>query len=184
MHGFFKKAVLIAFNILMVAWASAQDPVSMTDSMARAMVQQNADSLLNGPWFMSATAYQKGDSTEINKVELLKKPNRIRLYTGNQLAFAPFREGVVDSLLTGIGSGLTEPYSRYQVELYAGKNNIRNLVPNYHRSSSKSIDQRRSPGSLKRKSPPLVTHLSKPWLASSSLYNINIALFSTNILLF
>ena len=83
----------------------------MTDSMARVLVQQNADSLLNGEWFTGATGYQKRDSTEIEKVDLLRKPNRIRLYTGNQLAYAPFREEVVDSLLKGIGSGLVEPYS-------------------------------------------------------------------------
>jgi hypothetical protein len=180
MRGLLKKAALIVCNILLVAWLPAQDPVPMTDSMARVLVQQNADSLLNGEWFVSVTGYQKRDSTEITKVTLLKKPNRIRLHTGIQLAYAPFREGAVDSLLKGIGSGLTEPYSKYQVELYTGKQNIRDLVPSYHRSSSKSIDRRRSPGSLKRKSPPLVTPLSRPWMASSSLHNINIALWHSH----
>ena len=164
----------------MAASLLAQDDVPMSDSMARALVQHNADSLLNGPWFKAAAAYQKGDSTEIRKVEVLRKPNRIRLYAGSQLAFAPFREEVVDSLLRGIGSGLSEPYTKHQVELYAGKDNIRSLIPNYHRSASKSIDRGRTPGSLKRKSPPLVTRVSKPWLASSSLYNINLALWHSH----
>lgn len=180
MHGFFKNATLIVFNTFLVAWLPAQEPVVMTDSMARALVQQNADSLLNGGWFVGATGYQKMDSTEIEKVVLLKKPNRIRLHAGNQLAYAPFREKVVDSLLEGIGSGLAEPYSKYRVELFAGKENILNLVPSYHRSSSKSIDRRRTPGTLKRKSPPLISHLSRPWLATFSLYNINIALWHSH----
>ena len=180
MHGYIKKSVLIAFNILVVVWLPAQEPVSMTDSMARAKVQQNADSLLNGPWFWEATGYQKRDSTQIRKVELLSKPDRIRLYADSQLSYAPFREEVVDSLLKAIGSGLSEPYSKHLVELYTGKENIRNLVPSYHRSSSKSIDRRRTPGKLKRKSPPLVTPLSRPWLASASLHNINIALWHSH----
>jgi hypothetical protein len=180
MRGFFKIAILIVFNALLVAWLPAQEPVAMTDSMARVLVQQNADSLLNGEWFVGATGYQKRDSTEIEKVVMLKKPNRIRLYAGNQLAYAPFREEVVKSLLEGIGSGLAEPYSKYRVELFAGKKNILNLVPSYHRSGSKSIDRRRTPGTLKRRSPPLVTHLSRPWLATSSLHNINIALWHSH----
>ncbi len=180
MRGFFKSAALIVFNTLLVAWLPAQEPIAMTDSMARALVQQNADSLLNGEWFVDATGYQKRDSTEIEKVVMLKKPNRIRLYAGNQLAYAPFREEVVESLLEGIGSGLSEPYSKYRVELFAGKENILNMVPSYHRSNSKSIDRRRTPGTLKRRSPPLVTQLSRPWLATSSLHNINIALWHSH----
>jgi len=158
----------------------AQDNIPMNDSMARALVQRNADSLLNGSWFRTAAGYRKMDSTEIRRVMLLRRPDRIRLYAGSQLAYAPFREDLVDSLLQGIGSGLAEPYSKYQVELYAGQQNILNLIPNYHRSISRSIDQRRSPGSLKRKSPPLITPLSKPWLGNSSLYNINIALWHSH----
>ncbi len=180
MLGFFKKTVLSVLMLLMGLNLMAQEPVPMSDSMVRALVQHNADSLLNGPWFRDAAAYQKRDSTAIMKVVLLRKPNRIRLYAGNQLAYAPFRPEVVDSLLSGIASGLTEPYSKYQVELYAGKDNILMLVPNYHRKGSKSKDSRRSPGSLKRKSPPLVSHLSKPWLANSSLYNMNIALWHSH----
>ena len=180
MQALFKKTILISLIPLMAASILAQDEIPMSDSMARALVQHNADSLLNGPWFTTAAAYRKGDSTEIRKVEILRKPNRIRLYAGNQLAFAPFREEVVDSLLRGIGSGLSEPYSGHQVELFAGKDNILSLVPNYHRTASKSIDKGRSPGSLKRKSPPLVTRVSKPWLAGSSLYNINLALWHSH----
>jgi hypothetical protein len=180
MQAFLKTTLLAACIPLMGAPMLAQDPVPMNDSMARALVQQNADSLLNGSWFRAAAGYQKMDSTEIRKVEILRKPDRIRLYAGSQLAYAPFREPLVDSLLQGIASGLTGPYSRHRVELYAGNKNIRNLIPNYHRSDSRSFDRQRSPGSLKRKSPPLVTPLSKPWLGSSSLYNINIALWHSH----
>ena len=117
MHGLSKKAVLIACSILLSTWVSAQEVVPMNDSTARAMVQHKADSLLNGLWFVNATGYQKRDSTRIRKVELLRKPMRIRLYADSQLAYAPFREEMADSLLNLIGSGLTEPYSKYPNKL-------------------------------------------------------------------
>jgi hypothetical protein len=89
MQAFLKTTLLAACIPLMGAPMLAQDPVPMNDSMARALVQQNADSLLNGPWFRAAAGYQKMDSTEIRKVEILRKPDRIRLYAGSQLAYAP-----------------------------------------------------------------------------------------------
>ncbi len=180
MHEFFKKAVPVVSILLSAAWLPAQEAVPMTDSMARVVVRHRADSLLNGPWFRDATGYLKRDSTEITRIEFLKKPNRIRLTADSQLAFAPFREDLIDSLLTKIGRGLTEPYTKYQVELYTGREDVRNLVPSYYRTNARSIDRRRTPGSLKRKSPPLVTHLSRPWLSASSLYNINIALWHSH----
>jgi hypothetical protein len=152
----------------------------MSESMAKAHVQHRADSLLNGPWFVVHTGYQKRDSTSILSVTILNKPDRIRLHADKQLAYSPFRENTIDSLLAEIESGLGEPYDAYQVELYTDRVNIRSLVPNYYRSSSKSIDRSRSPGRLKRKVPPLVTNLSKPYLSNAALYNTNIALWHSH----
>jgi hypothetical protein len=180
MHRLLKTSTLLLLNILFLIPVSAQEKTFMTDSMARALVRHHADSLLNGPYFERLTGYQKKDSTTILSVTFLKKPDRIRLHADKQLAYSPFREGTIDSLLAGIGSGLGIPFDTYQIELFSDREDIRNLVPNYFRSSAKAVDQRRSAGKLKRKSPPLVSNLSKPFLTASSLYNINIAMWHSH----
>ena len=180
MRRFLIYTTLLLWNILFLSPLYAQEPVAMTDSMARARVRHNADSLLNGPCFERLTGYQKKDSTIILSVTFLKKPDRIRLHADRQLAYSPFRESAIDSLLAGIGSGLGSPYDSYQIELFSDREDLRNLVPNYYRSSPKAVDKRRSSGQLKRKSPPLVSNLSKPFLEGSPLYNINIAMWHSH----
>ena len=180
MFRFLHYTALLVLNVLFSNALLAQEAVLMTDSMAKALVRQHADSLLNSDWFVQQTGYQKRDSSTILSVTMLKKPNRIRVHADKQLAYAPFREASIDSLLSGIGSELGPPYNSYQIELFADRINILTLVPNYFRSSSRALDKRRSPGQLKRKAPPLVRRLSKPHLASSALYNINIALWHSH----
>ncbi len=180
MQRLLKTGALLLLNSLLLTSLHAQEPAAMTDSMALGQVWRHADSLLNSDWFVSLTGYQKKDSTTISSVVFFKKPDRIRVYADKQLAYAPFREVVVDSLVAAIGSDLREPFDKHRIELYSGKINIRTLVPNYYRSSSKTVDRRRSAGQLKRKSPPLVQNLSKPYLSASALYNINIALWHSH----
>ncbi len=180
MQRLLKTGALLLLNSLLLTSLHAQEPAAMTDSMALGQVWRHADSLLNSDWFVSLTGYQKKDSTTISSVVFFEKPDRIRVYTDKQLAYAPFREAVVDSLVAAIGSDLREPFDKHRIELYSGKINIRTLVPNYYRSSSKTVDRRRSAGQLKRKSPPLVQNLSKPYLSASALYNINIALWHSH----
>ncbi|MCK4880087.1 MAG: fibronectin type III domain-containing protein [Bacteroidales bacterium] len=180
MQRFLNCSALLLLNTLFLTWLPAQEPAVTTDSMALALVRQNADSLLNSEWFVGVTGYQKKDSTTISSVVFLKKPNRIRVYADKQLAYAPFREATIDTLLSLIGSDLEEPYNKHRIELFSGRENIRTLVPNYYRSSARTVDKRRSTGKLKRKSPPLVRNLSKPYLTGSALYNINIALWHSH----
>lgn len=180
MRRLLSYTTLLLLNLLLLSALYAQEPAAMTDSMAKAHVRHHADSLLNGPWFVRLTGYQKRDSTSILSVTFLKKPDRIRLHADKQLAYSPFRESTIDSLLAGIGAGLGRPYDSYQVELFSDRVNIRTLVPNYYRSSAKKSDKRRSTGQLKRKSPPLVSNLSKPYLNDLALYNINIALWHSH----
>ncbi len=180
MQRLLKTGALFLLNTFLLTSLDAQEPAAMTDSMVQTLVRHNTDSLLNSEWFVDLTGYQKKDSTAILSVTFLKKPDRIRLHADKQLAYAPFRETIIDSLLAGIGSNLGVPYDSYQIELFADRVNIRNLVPNYYRSSSKTVDRKRSPGQLKRKNPPLVRNLSKPYLSASALYNINIALWHSH----
>lgn len=181
MHRFRKAVILFLLTLLSVnSRLSAQEPPAMTDSMALARVWHQSDSLLNSDWFSSLTSYRKRETTSISSVVFLKKPDRIRVYTNESLAYAPFREETIDTLLSKIGSVLERPYDEHGIELYAGKVNVRTLVPNYFRSSSRSLDRSRSPGELKRKTAPLVRNLSKPYQSDLALYNTNIALWHSH----
>ncbi|MDF1574774.1 MAG: xanthan lyase [Bacteroidales bacterium] len=180
MHRFLNHAALFLLNLFLFTSLFAREPAVMKDSVAKALVRHHADSLLNGPWFRSLTGYQKTDSTSILSVTILKKPDRIWVHADKQLAYAPFREATVDSLLSGIRSRLGAPYDSYEIELFSDRVNIRTLVPNHYRSSAKLMDRNRTPGQLKRKSPPLVSHLSRPHLSRSALHNINIALWHSH----
>ncbi len=175
-----RKWLLVGFGVLLLTTVFAQKPQLLSDSALTSLVSQRADSILNGPWFREVTGYQKQDSTAIKKVDLFRKPARIRVYADAQLAYAPFREFVVDSLERSLASVLGEAYIDYGFELYAGKKNIREYIPNYFRTEAKSMDKSRSPGRLKRKSAPLVQNLSRSFASQSSLYNINIALWHSH----
>ena len=65
MHRFLNYSALLLLNILLLPSLNAQEPAVMTDSMAKALVKHNADSLLNDPCFVRLTGYQKMDSTSI-----------------------------------------------------------------------------------------------------------------------
>ena len=180
MHRAIRSGALILFSMLILPVLKAQEPAEMSDSLVLALVRHRTDSLLNSPWFSELTGYQKTDSTRITSAVILKKPDRIRVYADNQLAYAPFREASIDTLLRDIGRDLGPPFEKHTVELYAGRVNIRTLVPNYFRSSSKAVDRQRSPGTLKRRSPPLVRNLSRPYLDDAPFYNLNIALWHSH----
>ena len=162
MHRLLNYLALLLFNVSLLSSALAQEPLPLSDSMAMAQVRHNADSLLNSDWFISLTGYQKRDSTTILSVTTLEKPDRIRVHADKQLAYAPFREESIDSILAGLGKGLSAPFDRYQIELFSDRTNVRELVPNYHRSASRPVDKSRSPGQLKRKSPPLLVLRTQP----------------------
>lgn len=158
----------------------SQEPVVWNDSMVAVETRRMADSLLNGAWFIRMTGYQKTDSTEIDTVLLLSKSERIRIVADEQLGFAPVREVTLDSMEQILLARLGGPYREFGVEIYSGRKNLRELIPNYYRSDPRSIDQARSPGKLKRKSPPLVKNLSRDFLQDASLYHMNIALWHSH----
>ena len=139
-----------------------------------------ADSLINSEWFIRETGYFKEDSTVIDTVEILQKSKLIRIRADAQLAYAPVREGLIDSMRAIIFSGLGDPYREYGLDIYSGRRNLRELIPNYYRSDRKTIDRNRAPGKLKRNSPPLVRNLSKEFTTESALYNLNIAVWHSH----
>jgi hypothetical protein len=159
---------------------AAQDQENWNDSMVVTHVRMVADSLLNGEWFIRETGYAKSDSTTIDTVQVVSRSKMIAVRANARLAYAPVREGLLDSLIWIISSGIGQPYLDYRVELYAGRRNLRDLIPNYYRSDRRSTDKSRSPGRLRRKSPPLVQNLSREFGTESALYNINIALWHSH----
>lgn len=175
-----RKMFLVGVGVLLSMLLSGQKPELLSDSAITLRQSQRADSLLNGEWFRQATGYQKPDSTTISRVEISHKARRIRTYASSRLAYAPFRVPVADSIENSLRASLGPAFDRYSIELYAGKKNIREYIPNTYRSDPKSLDKKRSPGRLRRKGPPLVQNLSKPLSGESSLYKLNIALWHSH----
>jgi len=136
--------------------------------------------MLNSEWFTEVTGYQTRDSIEITEIKISRKPERIRVHTERKLAYAPMREIIVDSLEKGLRVHLGEEFAGYSFELYSGKKNLRDLIPNYYRNDRKRSDKQRAPGTLKRKSPPLVENLTKAHITDLALYNIHIALWHSH----
>ncbi|MEN8202161.1 MAG: xanthan lyase [Bacteroidota bacterium] len=175
-----RKIFLVGVGVLLTLGLSAQKSEFLEDSVVSVLVSQRADSILNGEWFREATGYQKMDSTTINRVEISLKSKRIRTYADSKLAYTPFREDIADSIENGLRTSLGSAYDKFSFELYSGKKNIREYIPNSFRTNPKSIDKSRSPGKLKRKTSPLVQNLSRPFRSESSLYNLNIALWHSH----
>jgi hypothetical protein len=180
MHRLLRNICWMAMTILFGVSAIAQESEILTDSVLIYRIRLNAEALLNGEWFIQSTGYQKRDSTTIDIVEISAKFKRIRVYADKQLGYTPMREATLDSIERGLGANLGEPYDGYSMELFSGSKNLRTYIPNYFRSNRKQMDKKRSPGKLKRKSPPLVQNLSKPDLQKASLFNINIALWHSH----
>lgn len=175
---------LYTFSLVLASFvvvsSEAQDPVLTNDSVVISRLMQKADSLLNGKWFIQATGAQKLVSTDIDTARISRKNKWIRVYAHRQLAYLPFREPFLDSIEQGLAVNLEEEFEGFRIELYAGKRNVRQLIPNYFRTNRKELDENRSPGKLKRKSQPLVKNLSKTQLQDANLYNINIALWHSH----
>jgi len=180
MHRIASSSLFLILFLIPHLQTNAQEPEAWSDSLVSVRVRTIADSLLNGEWFMRETGYAKEDSTTIDTVQVNPRSKTIAVRAHPQLSYAPVREEMVDSMVRIISSGLADPYLSYRIEIYAGRRNLRDLVPNYYRSNRRSVDRNRSPGRLRRNSPPIVRNLSSDVGAGSVLYNINIALWHSH----
>ena len=180
MHRPVTRLFYVLLLFLPLIQIHAQNHVQWNDSLVALRVRRVTDSLVNGEWFIRETGYHKEDSTVIDTVEILQRSKLIRVKADARLAYAPVREGVLDSMKQIIFSGLGEPYTEYQLDIYAGRRNLTELIPNYYRSDRRSVDRQRAPGRLKRKSPPLVRNLSRGFTEEAALYNLNIALWHSH----
>jgi hypothetical protein len=172
--------IVLVVQVLSITPSTGQVPDTENDSLVRITISENAHLLFNGDWFIAATGYQKRDSTTIDTIIIDRKNETVRVIADNRLAYFPARIPVIDSIERGLLSGTGAELEGFHVEVISANRNIREYVPNYHRPDKKKMDQKRSAGKLKRKSPPLVRNLSKPYLAETNLYNTNIAVWHSH----
>lgn len=175
------RVSIIVFCLLLLLQALySQDAPTFSDSALRARITENADALFNGSWFISATGYQKTDSTKIDTIIIDRRNMRIRLVADRLLSRFPARVPLIDSLEKGMLAGCNEGSELFSLELWSAKRNIRDYVPNYYRDDAKQWDEARRVSKFKRKSAPLVQNLSRPYLSETTLYNKNIALWHSH----
>ena len=115
-----------------------------------------ADSLFNGSWFPQESGYSKRDSTDIDTIILDHKKQSIRLIADRQLAQAPMREDLLDSMEQWIKASVDSLLPGYHLEILSGKTGLRALVPNYYRSAMEK-DATRSVKKYSRKTTTMMS---------------------------
>ncbi len=173
-------SIIFLLQLLFVLPVFSQENGLMSDSALRVQIRKNANELLNGAWFIEATGYDKRDSTKIDTVFIYRKNKQIRVVADKLLSRFPARLPVIDSIERGLLAGCGEGSEAFVTELYSAGRNIRDYVPNYYRQNARELDRARSVAKFRRKSPPLVMNLSKPYLSEAALYNKNIALWHSH----
>ncbi|MCP4312131.1 MAG: hypothetical protein GY790_12770 [Bacteroidetes bacterium] len=175
-----KISIILFLQLIFSLPVISRDSSVLSDSALRIQIMENADELLNGTWFMEVTGYQKRGSIEIDTIIINRKRMTIRVVADSRLAWFPARLPVIDSLERGMLAGFGEGSEQFSLEIYSAKRNIREYVPNYYRRDIKQFDRSRSVAKFRRKSPPLVRNLSRPYLSDAALYNKNIALWHSH----
>ncbi len=170
--------LLLIFSVHSIT--SARDDNPSGDSIIRSQLEQNVRELFNSRLFIEMTGYQKRDSTVVDTVLIDMRKETIRLCLDAGLAYAPFRESSVQFFEQGLKEGLPDPYGGFDLEIWSGGRNIREYIPNYYRADRRDRDKSRTAGRLRRRSPPLVRNLSRPYLDEASLYRMNIALWHSH----
>lgn len=106
---------------------------------------------------------------KIDSVDI--KGKNIKLFTGINLSYAPFRKNDVDDIYTYIKGLLPEKYRKYKVELISDTQPIENLVP-YNKKKKDLF--------ANKLDKPLVTNLSQAYTAEKGLQNHHLALWQSH----
>jgi hypothetical protein len=99
------------------------------------------------------------------------KGRSIKLFAGVNLSYVPFRKNDVDDIYTYIKGLLPEKYKKHKVELISDTQPIENLVPFVKAKKdlfANTLDK------------PLVTNLSRPYIAGKGLQNHHLALWQSH----
>ena len=93
-------------------------------------------------WNNSFLSYQSMGNITIDSVKFDKKGRKLKVCFNPGLANIPVREEIIENAISSIRKFLGRKYNNYDIDLFAGKSDLKELVPNYLRQKI-SIDQAR-----------------------------------------
>jgi len=170
----------LLFSFMLSPFLGARAIYASGDSLVMEQLERNVQKYFNGRLFVELTGYQQKDSIRIDNVLIDARKSNIRVHLDARLAYAPLRERTIQFFEDGLKEDLPFPFNTYDLEIWSCRRNIREYIPNYYRTDRRDKDRDRVVGRLKRKSPPLVQNLSRPYLSDASLYHTNIALWHSH----
>lgn len=109
------------------------------------------------------------NKVKIDSVDVKKKT--ISLFAGVNLSYIPFTQQDVDDIYAHIKSVLPQEYKKYKIELVTDKQKIEDLV---------TFSKGKKDLFVNKLDKPLVTNLSKPYIAGKGLQNHHLALWQSH----
>lgn len=99
------------------------------------------------------------------------KDKSIKLFTGVNLSYVPFRQDDVDNIYTYIKGLLPEKYKKYKIELITDSQSIENLIP---------FSKKKKDLFANKLDKPLVSNLSRPYTSEKGLQNHHLAIWQSH----
>lgn len=158
-----RKTLLILILLCLVA-------ASLPGQSNRTRITEMLDSLGRRPEYRAVAPFRL---TRLNA-----EGGIYRVYVSENFKSVPFRPALADSLERLVGTIIAASYPDYRVEIYADKENIRDLIPNFYRLPAQHDPSRMAVSSSAPQ--PFVTNLSQPYSAENGLKDRNIALWQSH----
>lgn len=172
-HLIFFSNILIAFSFVLLSCASVKE----TDKESEYLDKKIND--FKTYFFSISTKYGFHQSVKVDKILISDKAKTIKFYFNKNLAYIPFRPDNVKKIKDDFRSFYGEEYSKYKIFIYAGNNEIENLIPNFYRETKSKIDKNRL--TFRPKSDvPFIKNLDKKYEISQGLYGKNILLWHSH----
>ena len=119
------------------------------------------------------------EHTRIDTILIDQQKQHLNIYLNNWFKTIPFRQENTALINNVMRNNLAKRFKNYSFNIYADKQHIEQLIPNYFRKNISEYDKTRMPKEEKR-SVPLIRNISKPWQPDNGLYNRNIALWHSH----
>jgi hypothetical protein len=117
--------------------------------------------------------------TKIDTIILNEQQKYIDIHLNRFFAFSPIREKDIMLFYKAVHEVYEDDFEDYTLTVYSNQTPIKQLIPNFYRSSESFYDKKRIPEKEIRK-PPIVRNINKPWRPEYGLYNRNIALWHSH----
>ncbi len=137
-------------------------------------VTQFLDRCISEGYPVSVVKFAKIDTLIVHE-----DTQHIDIYFNNWFECVPYREENTRQIYDEMKKDLGTRFGNYTLTIYADKQEISRLIPNYFRSDASEYDSSRMPAKDKPRE-AFVTNLSKPWLSDSDLYGRNIAVWPSH----